>query len=155
MLNKVMLIGNLGADPDVRYMPSGSAVTNFRMATSEKFKNKDTGEREERTEWHNIATFGRLAEVCGEYLAKGSKVYVEGKLRTRKWQDREKRDRYSTEVIADRMQMLDSKGSGRGSGKIPDSSRTPDAKQDTSRRAAEPETAKNGPQEDFEDDIPF
>ena len=155
MLNKVMLIGNLGADPENRFMPSGTAVTNFRMATSERFKNKDTGEKEERTEWHNVATFGRLAEVCSEYLHKGSKVYIEGKLRTRKWQDREGHDRYSTEVIANTMTMLDSKGSGRGTGQIPEGSRSQSAKQGTHDRAPEPETAKTAPQEDFEDDIPF
>jgi len=115
-INKVILIGNLGKDPETRYMPSGKAATNFSIATSERFKDKETGEPQERTEWHRIATFDRLAEIAAEYLKKGSKVYIEGRLRTRKWQDKEGKDRYSTEIIADQMQMLDSKGSGGGMG---------------------------------------
>lgn len=115
-INKVILIGNLGKDPETRYMPSGKAATNFSVATSERFKDKETGEPQERTEWHRIATFDRLAEIAAEYLKKGSKVYIEGKLRTRKWTDKEGKDRYSTEIIADQMQMLDSKGSGGGMG---------------------------------------
>lgn len=111
-INKVILIGNLGADPDVRYMPSGSAVTNIRVATTESFKDKETGQQQERTEWHSIAMFGRLAEIAGEYLRKGSQVYIEGRLRTRKWQDKQGNDRYSTEVIADEMQMLGGRGGG-------------------------------------------
>ncbi len=113
-INKVILIGNLGKDPETRYMPSGKAATNFSVATSERFKDKETGEPQERTEWHRIATFDRLAEIAAEYLKKGSKVYIEGKLRTRKWTDKEGKDRYSTEIIADQMQMLDSRGSGMG-----------------------------------------
>jgi single-strand DNA-binding protein len=108
-LNKVMLIGNLGKDPEVRYTASGTAVASFSLATSERFKNK-TGEWEERTEWHNITLWGRLAEIAGEYLAKGKTVYIEGRLQTRKWQDRDGRDRYTTEIIGDRMQMLSGKG---------------------------------------------
>jgi single-strand DNA-binding protein len=111
-VNKVILIGNLGKDPETRYMPSGKAATNFSIATSERFKDRETGEPQERTEWHRIATFDRLAEVAAEYLKKGSKVYIEGRLRTRKWQDKEGKDRYSTEIIADQMQMLDSRGQG-------------------------------------------
>ncbi|MEO7385490.1 MAG: single-stranded DNA-binding protein [Gammaproteobacteria bacterium] len=111
-INKVILIGNLGKDPETRYKPSGKAATNFSVATSERFKDKETGEPQERTEWHRIATFDRLAEIAAEYLKKGSKVYIEGKLRTRKWTDKEGKDRYSTEIIADQMQMLDSKGGG-------------------------------------------
>ena len=113
-INKVILIGNLGKDPETRYMPSGKAATNFSIATSERFKDRETGEPQERTEWHRIATFDRLAEIAAEYLKKGSKVYVEGRLRTRKWQDKEGKDRYSTEIIADQMQMLDSRGMGAG-----------------------------------------
>ena len=109
-INKVILIGNLGKDPETRYMPSGKAATNFSVATSERFKDRETGEPQERTEWHRVATFDRLAEIAAEYLKKGSKVYVEGRLRTRKWQDKEGKDRYSTEIIADQMQMLDSRG---------------------------------------------
>src|SRR5512136_2039259 len=112
-LNKVMLIGNLGKDPEVRYTTSGSAVASFSLATSERFKNKN-GEWEERTEWHNIVMWGRQAEIAGEYLAKGKTVYLEGRLQTRKWQDKEGRDRYTTELVADRMQMLGAKGEGGG-----------------------------------------
>ena len=113
-VNKVILIGNLGQDPDTKYMPSGSAVTNLRIATTESFKDKETGEQQERTEWHSVAMFGRLAEIAGEYLRKGSQVYIEGRLRTRKWQDKQGQDRYSTEIIADQMQMLGSRGGGGG-----------------------------------------
>ena len=113
-INKVILIGNLGQDPETRFMPSGSAVTNLRIATSESFKDKETGEQQERTEWHSIAMFGRLAEISAEYLKKGAQVYIEGRLRTRKWQDKEGKDRYSTEIVADQMQMLGGRGGGQG-----------------------------------------
>ena len=109
-LNKVMLIGNLGKDPEIRYTSNGTAVANFSMATAEKFKNKN-GEWEEKTEWHNVTLWGRLAEIAGEYLAKGKPVYVEGRLRTRKWQDRDGNDRYTTEIVGEKMQML---GGGNG-----------------------------------------
>jgi single-strand DNA-binding protein len=112
-LNKVMLIGNLGKDPEVRYTTSGTAVAGFSLATSERFKSK-TGDWEERTEWHNITLWGRLAEIAGEYLAKGKTVYIEGRLQTRKWQDRDGRDRYTTEIVADKMQMLGGRGEGGG-----------------------------------------
>ena len=115
-VNKVILVGNLGKDPETRYMPSGSAVTNLTLATSESWKDKQTGEQQDRTEWHKIAMFGRLAEIAAEYLRKGSQIYVEGKLRTRKWQDKEGKDRYTTEIVADEMQMLGSKGGGAGAG---------------------------------------
>jgi single-strand DNA-binding protein len=105
-INKVILVGNLGQDPESRHMPSGGAVTNISIATSEQWKDKKSGAQQERTEWHKIAFFGRLAEIAAEYLRKGSQVYVEGKLRTRKWQDRDGNDRWTTEVIADEMQML-------------------------------------------------
>ena len=111
-INKVILIGNLGADPETRAMPSGMTVANIRIATSENWKDKQSGENKERTEWHNVAMFGRLGEIAGEYLKKGSKVYIEGSLRTRKWQDKSGNDRYTTEVIANEMQMLDSRGGG-------------------------------------------
>jgi single-strand DNA-binding protein len=111
-VNKVILIGNLGRDPETRYLPSGDAVTNISIATSEKWKDKG-GEQQEHTEWHRIAFFGKLAEIAGEYLKKGSPVYVEGRIRTRKWQDKESgQDRYSTEIVADRMQLLGSRGGG-------------------------------------------
>jgi single-strand DNA-binding protein len=111
-INKVILIGNLGADPETRAMPSGMTVANIRVATSESWKDKQSGESKERTEWHNVAMFGRLGEIAGEYLKKGSKVYIEGSLRTRKWQDKQGQDRYTTEIIANEMQMLDSRGGG-------------------------------------------
>ena len=111
-INKVILIGNLGADPETRAMPSGMTVANIRVATSESWKDKQSGENKERTEWHNVAMFGRLGEIAGEYLKKGSKVYIEGALRTRKWQDKQGNDRYTTEIIANEMQMLDSRGGG-------------------------------------------
>src|SRR5689334_588633 len=112
-LNKVMLIGNLGKDPEVRYTASGTAVASFSIATSEKFKNK-SGEWEEKTEWHNITLWARLAEIAGEYLAKGKTVYIEGRLQTRKWQDKDGRDRYTTEIVGEKMQMLSGKGEGGG-----------------------------------------
>lgn len=118
-VNKVILIGNLGAEPEVRQLPSGDAVANIRLATSESWKDKNTGEKQERTEWHNVVFFGKLAEIVQKYLHKGSKVYVEGKLRTRKWQDKEGQDRYSTEIVVDiggTMQMLDSRQGGGSSG---------------------------------------
>ncbi len=110
-VNKVILIGNLGQDPEVRYMPNGNAVANATIATSESWKDKNTGEAQEKTEWHRVVFFRRLAEIVGEYLKKGSKVYIEGKLQTRKWQDNNGQDRYTTEIVADQMQMLDSRGS--------------------------------------------
>jgi single-strand DNA-binding protein len=113
-VNKVILIGNLGADPEVRYTQSQSAVANLRIATSEQWRDKQTGENRENTEWHNVVMFGRLGEIAGEYLKKGSKVYVEGRLQTRKWQDKSGNDRYTTEIVANEMQMLDSRGEGGG-----------------------------------------
>jgi single-strand DNA-binding protein len=115
-INKVILIGNLGADPETRAMPSGMTVANINVATSENWKDKQSGENKERTEWHRVAMFGRLGEIAGEYLKKGSKVYIEGSLRTRKWQDKQGNDRYTTEIIANEMQMLDSRGGGMGGG---------------------------------------
>ena len=109
-VNKAILIGNLGKDPEVKYLPSGSAVCNFSVATSESWKDKQTGQQQEKTEWHNISMFGKLAEIAGEYLRKGSKVYLEGSIQTRKWQDKEGNDRYTTDIKANQMQMLDSKG---------------------------------------------
>lgn len=111
-INKVILVGNLGRDPETRYLPSGGAVTNITIATSESWTDKQTGQKQERTEWHRVVFFNRLAEIAGEYLRKGSKVYVEGALRTRKWQDQNGQDRYSTEIVANEMQMLDSRGGG-------------------------------------------
>ncbi len=145
-INKVILIGNLGQDPDTKYMPSGSAVTNLRIATSEVFKDRETGQQQERTEWHSVAMFGRLAEIAGEYLRKGSQVYIEGRLRTRKWQDKQGQDRYSTEIVADEMQMLGARGGGMAAGAEAGASGT--AKPAARGRAAE--TAA-----ELDDDIPF
>jgi single-strand DNA-binding protein len=113
-INKVILIGNLGQDPDTKAMPSGMTVCNIRLATSESWKDKQSGEMKEQTEWHSVAMFGRLAEIAGEYLRKGSQVYIEGRLRTRKWQDKQGNDRYTTEIVANEMQMLGGRGGGMG-----------------------------------------
>ena len=148
-VNKVILIGNVGQDPDTKYMPSGSAVTNLRIATSESFKDKETGQQQERTEWHSVAMFGRLAEIAGEYLRKGSQVYIEGRLRTRKWQDKQGLDRYTTEIVADQMQMLGSRGgagAGASTGAEGGGAEKPAAK--AARTAAEPAA-------ELDDDIPF
>ncbi|MFQ5488143.1 MAG: single-stranded DNA-binding protein [Gammaproteobacteria bacterium] len=150
-VNKVILIGNLGRDPEVRYMPSGGAVANVTMATSESWKDKQTGERQERTEWHNVVFYNRLAEIVGEYLKKGSKVYIEGSLRTRKWQDKNTgTDRYTTEIIANEMQMLDSRGGSAG-GFDQSSSQSQNAA--PASRQQQPAAAGNF--DDFDDDIPF
>jgi single-strand DNA-binding protein len=115
-VNKVIIVGNLGADPETRAMPSGTTVANLRIATTENWKDRQSGENQERTEWHRVALFGRLAEVAAEYLRKGSQVYIEGSLRTRKWQDKQGNERYSTEIVANDMQMLGSRGGGGGGG---------------------------------------
>lgn len=145
-VNKVILIGNLGRDPEVRYMPSGSAVANVALATSEQWKDKQSGEQQERTEWHNVVFFNRLAEIVGEYLKKGSQVYVEGSLRTRKWQDKNGNDRYTTEIVASEMQMLGSRGGGGGGGGSYDYNQDQSANR---QPAAAPAS------DDFDDDIPF
>ena len=146
-INKVILIGNLGKDPEVRYMPNGGAVANLTLATSENWKDKTSGETQERTEWHRVVMFGRLGEIAGEYLKKGSKVYIEGKLQTRKWQGQDGQDRYTTEIVANEMQMLDSRGgtsdySGASSNNAPASQQSAPA-------------AAGGGFDDFDDDIPF
>ena len=117
-VNKVILVGNLGADPETRYMPSGDAVTNIRLATTDRYKDKQSGEFKEATEWHRIAFFGKLAEIAGQYLRKGSSVYIEGRIRTRKWQDQSGQEKYSTEIVADQMQMLGGRQSGGGGGRL-------------------------------------
>ena len=152
-VNKVILVGNVGRDPETRYMPSGQAVTNLSVATSESWKDKATGESQERTEWHKVAMFGRLAEIAAEYLRKGSQVYIEGKIRTRKWQDKtDGKDRYTTEIIADEMQMLGSKGGGMGAGAP--ASRESGSGSGSSARAVN--DADSGPPSgEFDDDIPF
>ena len=159
-VNKVILVGNLGKDPETRYMPSGSAVTNLTLATSESWKDKQSGEAQERTEWHKIAMFGRLAEIAAEYLRKGSQIYIEGKLRTRKWQDKEGKDRWTTEIVADEMQMLGSKGGGAasaGAGAMGvaagGSGGSSTGSSSGGGRAAVNDSA--GPPGDFDDDIPF
>ena len=140
-INKVILVGNLGKDPEVRYMSNGNAVCNVTLATSESWKDKQTGEQKDKTEWHNIVFYRRLAEIAGEYLRKGSQVYVEGKLQTRKWQDKNGNDRYTTEIIANEMQMLGGRGGGSadfGGGS-----------------AAKSAPAPAGTADEFDDDIPF
>jgi single-strand DNA-binding protein len=156
-VNKVILVGNLGRDPEVRYTPDNSAITNISLATTDTWKDK-AGEKQERTEWHRVAFFGKLAEIAGEYLKKGSQVYVEGRLQTRKWQDKEGQERYTTEIVADRMQMLGSRGGMGGGGG--------DAPADMDERPAAPARASGakpaagaqkpaGKFDDLEDDIPF
>jgi single-strand DNA-binding protein len=149
-VNKVIVVGNLGRDPETRYMPDGGAITNVSVATSFQWTDKTSGEKKEETEWHRVVFRGKLAEVAGEYLKKGSQVYVEGRLRTRKWQDKEGQDKYTTEIVADRMQML---GSRAGAGE-------PRSEPPMESRAAEPKPAAAakkpaGKFDDMEDDIPF
>jgi len=150
-VNKVILIGHLGADPETKSMPSGTSVANLRIATTESYKDKQTNEWQERTEWHRVALFARLAEVAGEYLRKGSQVYIEGRLRTRKWQDKQGNDRYSTEIIADEMQMLGGRGGG-GAGANANAGAEP-----RPARSGVTEPAAGGADRDveFDDDIPF
>ena len=151
-INKVILVGNLGRDPEVRYTSSGAAVANITVATSENWKDRNTGERQERTEWHRVVLFGRLGEIAGEYLKKGSQVYIEGRLQTRKWQDREGQDRYTTEVVANDLQML----GGRGGGGEGYSSGPPaDAYEPAAQGAQGGGAGGNIPDTDFDDDIPF
>lgn len=157
-LNKVMIMGNLGVDPEVRYMPSGGAVTNLRVATSESWKDRQTGEKQERTEWHRIVLYNRLAEIAAQYLRKGSRVFVEGSLKTNKWQDQSGADRYTTEIVALSMQLMDSKGGSAGA--------TPAMDDEAEMMMSAPPSAgsqKKGMEakstatmdEDFDDDIPF
>ena len=147
-VNKVILVGNLGKDPEVRYMPNGNAVANITLATTESWKDKQTGEQQEKTEWHRIVMFRRLGEIAGEYLKKGSQVYIEGKLQTRKWQDNSGNDRYTTEIVANEMQMLGGRGGGGSAGFSGDSAPA----QSESSSAPAPAPAPAG---DFDDDIPF
>jgi len=160
-VNKVILVGNLGADPESRVTPNGNPVTNIRIATSEVWKDKQTGQQQERTEWHRVVFFNRLAEVAGEYLRKGSKVYIEGALRTNKWQDQSGQDRYSTEVIASEMQMLDSRGGGQGGGFQGGGGYQDDSYSQPAQRSAPAAQSGGAPQasgdgfDGFDDDIPF
>jgi single-strand DNA-binding protein len=158
-INKVILIGNLGADPETRAMPSGTSVANLRVATSESWRDKQSGEQQERTEWHRVALFGRLAEVAAEYLRKGSQVYIEGSLRTRKWQDKQGNDRYSTEIIGNDLQMLGGRG-GAGGGGAADSPRGGGASPGLADESGGGgggggAGGGGGRSEEFDDDIPF
>ena len=140
-VNKVIVVGRLGSDPDTRYMPSGSAVTNVSVATSESWKDKETGEKQEKTEWHRVVFFNRLAEIASEYLKKGSQIYVEGRLQTRKWEDKEGNEKWTTEIVANQMQMLGERMSSGSS---------------SNDRAPAQNTNKNDfVNDDFDDDIPF
>ena len=154
-INKVILVGNLGADPETRYTASGSAITNIRLATSESWRDKQTGENQERTEWHRVVFFNRLAEIAGEYLRKGSQVYVEGSLRTRKWQDQSGQDRYTTEIVGNEMQMLGSRG---GDYESRPSSGFRDNQQSAPKQASQSssQSAPDAGEDNFtDDDIPF
>ena len=166
-VNKVILVGNLGADPETRYTASGSAVTNIRLATTDSWRDKQSGERQERTEWHRVVFFSRLAEIAAEYLRKGSQCYIEGQIRTRKWQGQDGQDRYSTEVVASEMQMLGGRGGGSGGGSRDEgaggrdrasSSAWPGDEQpaaEPASRSGPPSRPGAGPSDDFDDDIPF
>ena len=148
-VNKVILVGNLGKDPEVRYLPSGDAVTNISVATTDTWKDK-SGEKQEHTEWHRVAFFGKTAEIAGEYLKKGSPVYIEGRIRTRKWQDKEGQDRYSTEIVADRMQLLGGRGGGGGE----PMAREPMGASSGGGSSKAPQR-KGGAFDEMDDDIPF
>ena len=161
-INKVIIIGNLGADPETRAMPSGTTVANLRVATSESWRDKQTGEQQERTEWHRVALFGRLAEIAGEYLRKGSQVYIEGSLRTRKWQDKQGNERYSTEIIGNDLQMLGGRGGGAVSAPGAGAAASGGAGASAGGgggAGASPDSEESGAGagrgEDFDDDIPF
>jgi len=149
-VNKVILIGNLGADPEVRYMTNGQAVANLSVATSEAWRDKQTNELQERTEWHRVVLFRRLAEIAGEYLKKGSKVYIEGRIRTRKWQDQNGQDRYTTEVHGDELQMLDGRGSAGDSAGYSNNNFNQNSQSAPAMAQDAPSAADN-----FDDDIPF
>ena len=162
-INKVILVGNLGRDPETRYMPDGGAVTNVSIATTDTWKDKTSGEKKEATEWHRVVFFNRLAEIAGEYLKKGSQVYVEGRLRTRKWQDKEGQDKYTTEIVCDTMQMLGGR-QGMGEGGARGSDRGADRGESAESRGAPPPEGRPAPAgakkpagkfDDMEDDIPF
>ncbi|QSN61574.1 MULTISPECIES: single-stranded DNA-binding protein [unclassified Caballeronia] len=171
-VNKVILVGNLGADPETRYLPSGDAVANIRLATTDRYKDKASGEMKELTEWHRVAFFGRLAEIVNEYLKKGSSVYIEGRIRTRKWTDQSGQERYSTEIVADQMQMLGGRGgagggddggysrsapmerSGGGGGRAPSGSGGGRAG-GSGGGASRPSAPAGGGFDDMDDDIPF
>lgn len=175
-VNKVIIVGNCGQDPETRFMPSGGAVTNLSIATSESWKDKNTGDQQERTEWHRVVFFNRLAEIAGEYVKKGSKLYVEGSLRTRKWQGQDGQDRFTTEVVASEMQMLDSRGGQQGGGfdqsqggggyqqsapqqsqqQAPQQSQQQAPQQSAPQQSQQQPSQQQTPQDGaFDDDIPF
>ena len=175
-VNKVIIVGNCGQDPETRFMPSGGAVTNLSIATSESWKDKNTGDQQERTEWHRVVFFNRLAEIAGEYVKKGSKLYVEGSLRTRKWQGQDGQDRFTTEVVASEMQMLDSRGGQQGGGfdqsqggggyqqsapqqsqqQAPQQSQQQAPQQSAPQQSQQQPSQQQAPQDGaFDDDIPF
>ena len=167
-VNKVIIVGNCGQDPETRFMPSGGAVTNLSIATSESWKDKNTGDQQERTEWHRVVFFNRLAEIAGEYVKKGSKLYVEGSLRTRKWQGQDGQDRFTTEVVASEMQMLDSRGGQQGGGfdqsqggggyqqSAPQQSQQQAPQQFAPQQSQQQPSQQQAPQDGaFDDDIPF
>lgn len=162
MLNKVTLIGRLGADPEVRYMPKGGAVTNIRLATTRRWKDRQTGERRDETEWHRVVFFTRLAEIAGEYLRKGSLVYIEGRIRTQKWQDQNGQDRYTTEIVSEQMQMLDSRSGGTGNFNDNQANATHTTPQQSTSSQPQmpqnqqtPDSPPAAAYDDFDDDIPF
>lgn len=159
-INKVIIVGNLGNDPEVRYGNNGAAIANISVATSESWKDKNTGEQVEKTEWHRIVLFNRLGEIAGEYLRKGSKVYIEGKLQTRKWQDQSGQDRYTTEIVANELQMLDSRGDNMGQGGGGGYQSAPQQNRGGQQGGgqgynAPQQQAPQQPAPDFDDDIPF
>ncbi|MEI2741747.1 MAG: single-stranded DNA-binding protein [Candidatus Competibacter sp.] len=160
-VNKVILIGNLGKDPEVRYMPSGRAVANVTLATSESWKDKNSGEKQERTEWHNVVFYSPLAEIAGQYLRKGSSVFVEGRLQTRKWQDKNGQDRYTTEIVANEMKMLGGRGGSGGSAPfaaevdMESASPPPSHNQNPPAASRSPASSAPGGDNGFDDDIPF
>lgn len=152
-VNKVILVGNIGADPETRYMPSGGAITRVSLATSESWNDKQSGEKQERTEWHRVVFFNRLAEIVNEYVKKGSKLYVEGRLRTNKWQDNNGQDRYTTEIVATEMQMLDSRGAGDGGYQAAPQQNNFDAA--PAPQQSKPTAPVADGMEEFDDEIPF
>lgn len=155
-VNKVILLGNLGADPETRYTAGGSAVTNIRMATTDSWRDRQSGEQQERTEWHRIVFFGRLAEIAAEYLRKGRQCYVEGRIQTRKWQGQDGQDRYTTEIVASDLQLLGGRGDGGGGAAPPREREEPRGDSRAGGESSSPPAApKSGPPDDFDDDIPF
>ncbi len=156
-VNKVILIGNLGADPETRYMPSGGGVTNTRVATTETWRDKQSGERQERTEWHRVVFFNKLSDIASQYLRKGSRIYVEGSIRTRKWQGQDGQDRYTTEIVASEMQMLDGRSDSvpASTGPAGDWDQSPPPAQGQKSGTSKPAATNQAPPDDFDDDIPF